>query len=300
MVRERQRNGKLVNKIFPYCMTAPAIILFVLFVIAPFIYGLYTSFFQWDGLSEMKYIGTQNYSFVFQDKNYWSALGNTFKYALVVTVLKNGLGLALALLIVKQVRGKGLFRTSLYMPVTFSYVVIGVLWTWIYNPTFGILNSFLTKVGLGSLIQGWLSDPNVALYSVAWVDIWKWIGFHMVLYLAGLQGVPNELYEAAEIDGAGKFQKFWSITLPQINGILVVNVLLAITGAFVNNYNLINVMTDGGPFGSTEVALTYIVRTAFDYRNVGKANAMSMILFAIVLVIGFLQFRVMTKEDNYE
>ena len=300
MVRERQRNGKLVNKIFPYCMTAPAIILFVLFVIAPFIYGLYTSFFQWDGLSEMKYIGTQNYSFVFQDKNYWSALGNTFKYALVVTVLKNGLGLALALLIVKQVRGKGLFRTSLYMPVTFSYVVIGVLWTWIYNPTFGILNSFLTKVGLGSLIQGWLSDPNVALYSVAWVDIWKWIGFHMVLYLAGLQGVPNELYGAAEIDGAGKFQKFWSITLPQINGILVVNVLLAITGAFVNNYNLINVMTDGGPFGSTEVALTYIVRTAFDYRNVGKANAMSMILFAIVLVIGFLQFRVMTKEDNYE
>ena len=300
MVRERQRNGKLVNKIFPYCMTAPAIILFVLFVIAPFIYGLYTSFFQWDGLSEMKYIGTQNYSFVFQDKNYWSALGNTFKYALVVTVLKNGLGLALALLIVKQVRGKGLFRTSLYMPVTFSYVVIGVLWTWIYNPTFGILNSFLTKVGLGSLIQGWLSDPNVALYSVAWVDIWKWIGFHMVLYLAGLQGVPNELYEAAEIDGAGKFQKFWSITLPQINGILVVNVLLAITGAFVNNNNLINVMTDGGPFGSTEVALTYIVRTAFDYRNVGKANAMSMILFAIVLVIGFLQFRVMTKEDNYE
>lgn len=300
MVRERQRNGKLVNKIFPYCMTAPAIILFILFVIAPFIYGLYTSFFQWDGLSEMKYIGTQNYSFVFQDKNYWSALGNTFKYALVVTILKNGLGLALALLIVKQVRGKGLFRTSLYMPVTFSYVVIGVLWTWIYNPTFGILNSFLTKIGLGSLIQGWLSDPNIALYSVAWVDIWKWIGFHMVLYLAGLQGVPNELYEAAEIDGAGKFQKFWSITLPQINGILVVNVLLAITGAFVNNYNLINVMTDGGPFGSTEVALTYIVRTAFDYRNVGKANAMSMILFAIVLVIGFLQFRVMTKEDNYE
>ena len=258
-------------------MTAPAIILFILFVIAPFIYGLYTSFFQWDGLSEMKYIGTQNYSFVFQDKNYWSALGNTFKYALVVTILKNGLGLALALLIVKQVRGKGLFRTSLYMPVTFSYVVIGVLWTWIYNPTFGILNSFLTKIGLGSLIQGWLSDPNIALYSVAWVDIWKWIGFHMVLYLAGLQGVPNELYEAAEIDGAGKFQKFWSITLPQINGILVVNVLLAITGAFVNNYNLINVMTDGGPFGSTEVALTYIVRTAFDYRNVGKANAMSMI-----------------------
>ncbi len=300
MTKEKQKRGKILNTIFPYCMTAPAIILFILFVIAPFLYGLYTSFFRWDGLSEMQYIGTQNYSYVLNDGNYWSALGNTFKYAIVITIFKNGLGLGLAMLLVKQVRGKGLFRTALYMPVTFSYVVIGVLWTWIYNPTFGILNGFLSKVGLGGLIQGWLSDPNIALYSVAWVDIWKWIGFHMVLYLAGLQAVPNELYEAADIDGAGPLQKFWSVTLPQINGILVVNVLLAITGAFVNNYNLVNVMTAGGPFGSTEVALTYAVKTAFDYRNVGKANAMSMILFAIIFVIGFLQFKVMTKEENYE
>lgn len=300
MERKKRYRGRLINKIFPYCMTAPAIALFILFVITPFIYGLYTSFFKWDGLSQMKYIGLQNYIYVFHDKNYWSALGNTFKYAAVITILKNGLGLGLAMLIIKQKRGKGLFRTALYMPVTFSYVVIGVLWVWIYNPTFGILNSFLQHAGLSGLIQGWLSDPKVALYSVAWVDVWKWIGFHMILYLAGLQGVPGELYEAAEIDGANKFQKFWSITLPQINGILVVNVLLAITGAFVNNYNLVNVMTGGGPFGSTEVSLTYAVKTAFEFRNVGKSNAMSMILFAIVFVIGFLQFRVMTREDNYE
>ena len=288
----RQKDG-----LFPYYMTAPALILFTAFIVCPFIYGVYTSFFRWDGLSSMKWLGLQNYLFVLQDSAFWAALKNTFAYAFVITIFKNGIGLALALLLMGQKRGKGFCRTSLYMPVTFSYVVIGVLWTWIYNPTFGILNGLLTKLGLGSLIRGWLSNPTIALYSVAWVDIWKWIGFHMVLYLSAIQAVPEELYEAARIDGASRFREFIHITVPQINSTIVLNVLLAITGAFVNNYNLVNVMTGGGPFGSTEVALTLAVKTAFVYRNVGKANAMSMILFAFVFIIGFLQFRLMTKED---
>lgn len=286
------------DRYFPYIMTAPAIILFFLFVICPFFFGIYTSFFKWDGLSDMQWLGLQNYGFVFRDDAYWASLKNTIVYALVITVFKNGLGLGLALLLVNQKRGKSFCRTSLYLPVTFSYVVIGVLWTWIYNPTFGILNSLLTKLGLSSLIQGWLSDPNVALYSVAWVDIWKWIGFHMVLYLSALQAVPEDLYEAARIDGASKWQEFRKITIPQINSSIVLNVLLAITGAFVNNYNLVDVMTGGGPFNSTEVVLTYTVKTAFSYRNVGKANAMSMILFAFVFAIGFLQFRLMTRDTE--
>lgn len=298
MLKHLSQKNKLGSRIFPYAMTAPALILFVLFVITPFLYGFYTSFFQWDGLSEMKFIGIKNYSFTLQDGVFRLALKNTFLYALVVTVLKNGIGLGLALLLVNQVRGKAFCRTALYMPVTFSYVVVGVLWTWIYNPTFGILNGILKFLGLDFLIQGWLSNPNIAIFSVAWVDIWKWIGFHMVLYLSALQGVPMDLYEAARIDGANKFQEFWKITIPQINSIIVLNVLLAITGAFVNNYNLVNVMTGGGPFNSTETALTYAVKTAFSYRNVGKANAMSMVLFALVFVIGFMQFKMMTKDSE--
>ena len=279
-------------------MAVPALILFTIFVIAPFIYGFYTSFYQWDGLSDMKYIGIKNYIYALQDETFRLSLKNTFVYAVVVTIFKNGIGLGLALLIANQIRGKAFCRTALYMPVTFSYVVVGVLWTWIYNPTFGILNGMLEWLGLDGLIQGWLSDPNIAIFSVAWVDIWKWIGFHMVLYLSALQSVPKTLYEAARIDGANKFDEFIHITIPQINSIIVLNVLLAITGAFVNNYNLVNVMTGGGPFNSTETALTYSVKTAFSYRNLGKANAMSIILFAIVFIIGFLQFKMMTKDAD--
>lgn len=293
-----QSKKRLGSSAFPYVMTVPALILFTIFVIAPFIYGFYTSFYQWDGLSDMKYIGIKNYIYALQDETFRLSLKNTFVYAVVVTIFKNGIGLGLALLIVNQIRGKAFCRTALYMPVTFSYVVVGVLWTWIYNPTFGILNGLLEWMGLGGLIQGWLSDPNIAIFSVAWVDIWKWIGFHMVLYLSALQSVPKTLYEAARIDGANKFDEFIHITIPQINSIIVLNVLLAITGAFVNNYNLVNVMTGGGPFNSTETALTYSVKTAFSYRNLGKANAMSIILFAIVFIIGFLQFKMMTKDAD--
>lgn len=286
------------NRIFPYAMTAPALVFFTIFVVAPFIYGIYTSFFQWDGLSDMKWVGLDNYQFVLEDNLFWNAIQNTITYAVVVTVMKNGLGLILALILHKQVKGKAFCRTALYMPVTLSYVVIGVLWVWIYNPTFGILNSILNGLGLSSWIQGWLSDPSIALFSVAWVDIWKWIGFHMVLYLAALQSVPEDLYEAARLDGAGKIKVFTSITIPQINSVIVLNVLLAITGAFVNNYNLVNVMTGGGPVNSTEVALTYAVKTAFSYRNVGKANAMSIILFAFVFILGFIQFKIMTQDNT--
>ncbi len=293
-----QRKKRLGSSAFPYVMTVPALILFTIFVIAPFIYGFYTSFYQWDGLSDMKYIGIKNYIYALQDETFRLSLKNTFVYAVVVTIFKNGIGLGLALLIANQIRGKAFCRTALYMPVTFSYVVVGVLWTWIYNPTFGILNGMLEWLGLDGLIQGWLSDPNIAIFSVAWVDIWKWIGFHMVLYLSALQSVPKTLYEAARIDGANKFDEFIHITIPQINSIIVLNVLLAITGAFVNNYNLVNVMTGGGPFNSTETALTYSVKTAFSYRNLGKANAMSIILFAIVFIIGFLQFKMMTKDAD--
>jgi raffinose/stachyose/melibiose transport system permease protein len=210
------------------------------------------------------------------------------------------IGFILAKLMMDLVFAKGFFRTITYMPVTFSYVVCGILWAWIFNPNFGLLNQFLTIVGADSLIQGWLSDPKVAIYSVIWVDIWRWAGFHMVLYLAGLQAIPKDYYEAAEIDGAGSITKFFKITVPQLNSVIVLNILMAVTGALVSNYDIVNVMTGGGPFGSTEVALTYIYRNAFSFYNLGKASAMSVILFAMTLVFGVVQVFSMTKDDNYD
>lgn len=279
-----------------YVMVVPALVLYALFVIYPLIRGIIISFHQWDGLSEMRWIGIDNYRFIMRDQVFWQAMRNTFTFAFVVTVAKNIFGLILAVILNTSIRFKTFFRTVSFAPVTFSFVVIGILWSWIFNPTFGLLNTVLRALNLDFLILGWLSDPKIALWSVMWVDIWKWTGFHMVLFLAGLQGIPDILYEAAAIDGANRFQQFVHVTLPSLRNVVYVSVLMSITGAFVSNYDVVYVMTGGGPFHSTEVALTWIVTTAFRFAQVGKANAMSMILLLCVAVFGLMQLIVMVRE----
>jgi ABC-type sugar transport system permease subunit len=279
-----------------YGMVVPVLVLYFLFVLYPLARGLFISFHQWDGLGDMKWIGLNNYRFILKDDVFWLAIRNTFTFAFVVTVAKNILGLGLALILNTNIKFKTFFRVVSFAPVTLSFVVIGILWSWIFNPTFGLLNTVLKAAGLDWMILGWLSDPKVALWSVMWVDIWKWSGFHMVLYLAGLQGVPAMLYEAAAIDGANRFQQFLHVTLPSLKNVIYVSVLMSITGAFVSNYDVVYVMTGGGPFHATEVALTWITSTAFRFASVGKANAMSMILVLLVAVFGVMQLITMLKE----
>lgn len=296
----RISKSTLPRRAFPYLMCLPAVILFTLFVILPFVEGCRVSFFKWDGFSNMKWVGLKNYANVMHDDVFWLAMKNTFVYAILVTVMKNVIALALAYVLARKFPLRTLFRTGIYMPVTLSYVVIGALWTWIYNPTFGLLNALLKALGLEHLIVGWLSDSRVALYSVVAVDVWKWIGYHMVLYLAGLQAISQDLYEAAALDGANGWQKFVNITIPQLNSTIVVNVLMSLTGAFASNFDIVNILTGGGPMHATEVSLTYIMTTAFKYNSMGKANAMSMILFLLVFLFGFAQLRIMSREDAYE
>lgn len=296
----RISKSTLHRRAFPYLMCLPAVILFTLFVILPFVEGCRVSFFKWDGFSDMKWVGLKNYANVMHDDVFWLAMKNTFVYAILVTVMKNVIALALAYVLARKFPLRTLFRTGIYMPVTLSYVVIGALWTWIYNPTFGLLNALLKALGLEHLIVGWLSDSRVALYSVVAVDVWKWIGYHMVLYLAGLQAISQDLYEAAALDGANGWQKFVNITIPQLNSTIVVNVLMSLTGAFASNFDIVNILTGGGPMHATEVSLTYIMTTAFKYNSMGKANAMSMILFLLVFLFGFAQLRIMSREDAYE
>lgn len=296
----RISKSTLHRRAFPYLMCLPAVILFTLFVILPFVEGCRVSFFKWDGFSNMKWVGLKNYANVMHDDVFWLAMKNTFVYAILVTLMKNVIALALAYVLARKFPLRTLFRTGIYMPVTLSYVVIGALWTWIYNPTFGLLNALLKVLGLEHLIVGWLSDSRVALYSVVAVDVWKWIGYHMVLYLAGLQAISQDLYEAAALDGANGWQKFVNITIPQLNSTIVVNVLMSLTGAFASNFDIVNILTGGGPMHATEVSLTYIMTTAFKYNSMGKANAMSMILFLLVFLFGFAQLRIMSREDAYE
>lgn len=294
-------NRKMRERLFITTMVAPALILLAVFVIAPLLIGAYTSLFQTSSLAGGgTFAGLKNYVFALKDAVFWKSIGNTVYYAVFITIAKNALGLGLALLLANKMKGLTLFRAAVFIPVTFSFIVTGVLWSWIYSPVFGILNEFMQNVGLGGFIKDWLSDPNVAMTSICVVDVWKWTGFHMVIYMAGLQKISPDLYESAAIDGAGPWQKFKSITVPQMNATIVLNVLIAFTGGFVQNYDLVKVMTDGGPFNSTEVALTYIVRNLLKFMNVGKANAMTIILVIIVSIFGFMQLKIMTKEDNYE
>lgn len=295
------KSRRLKDRIFITTMVTPALLLLVAFVVAPLIIGAFTSLQRTTSMvGGGTFVGLDNYVFALQDDVFWTSIKNTVYYAVFITIAKNALGLGLALLLAKKMRGLTLFRVAVFVPVTFSFIVTGVLWSWIYSPVFGILNEFLNSVGLSGLIQEWLSDPNVAMTSICVVDVWKWTGFHMVIYMAGLQKISQDLYESAAMDGAGAWQKFKSITVPQMNATIVLNVLIAFTGGFVQNYDLVKVMTDGGPFNSTEVALTYIVRNLLKFMNIGKANAMTIILVLIVSVFGFMQLKIMTKEDNYE
>jgi ABC-type sugar transport system permease subunit len=282
-----------------WLMALPALGFVIVFIFYPLVRGAWVSFFQWDGLSaDMAWVGLRNYNNVFNDPVYWQAIGHTFQYAFSVTIIKNVLALLLAVLLNRKLRGRGIFRVATFLPVIMSFVVVGILWSWIFNPTFGLLNGALNATGLHSWIHGWLSDPGIALWSVISVDVWKWTGFHVVIILAGLQGIPEELDEAAALDGAGRFRTFWSITLPMLRPVLTFSILMSLVGAFVSNYDLVKVMTGGGPSHSTEVALTWIVKTTFSDLNVGKANAMSMILFLLVIVVGALQLRVMTRRND--
>jgi len=281
--------------LFGLALLSPVLLLYLVFVMYPLLRGLIVSFYQWDGLSPtMTWVGLNNYKDALRDPVFRLALRNTFQYAIGVTVAKNVLGLGLAILLNKKLRLRTFFRTAGFLPVMFSFVVCGVLWSWIFNPLFGLADHFIGVLGLHHF-PGWLSDPHIALWSVMWVDVWKWTGFHMVLFIAALQAVPQDLYDAADIDGAGRWARFRYVTIPSIRPVIALSVLLALTGAFVANYDVVYVMTGGGPMNATQVALTYIVQTAFTADQVGYANAMSMILLVLVAIVGAVQLRFMLR-----
>lgn len=280
-------------------MSLPLLALLGVFVFYPLLNGAWISLHQWDGISSwMEWFGARNYVNSWNDPIFRRALLNTFVFALGVTVAKNVLALVIAVALNRALKWQGLFRTATFLPVVMSYVAVGLLWSWIFNPTFGLLNTLLRSLGLESLILGWLSDPGVAMASIMTVDVWKWTGFHVVILLAGLHSVPQELHEAAALDGANGFQTFMHVTLPQLMPVLTFSVLMSISGAFVSNYDLVTVMTGGGPGNSTEVALTWIIHTALVNNNVGRANAMSMILFVIVAIVGAIQVRAMMSRNE--
>ncbi len=250
-------------------------------------------FTDWNGISAhtLKWIGFGNYIELFSDPFFWTALRNNFVIVGGSVLIQCTLALLLAVILDSGLRGAEIFRTVFFMPTVLSFIVVGLLFSLLLSPTVGIVNPLLSKLGLSAWQHQWLGDKQTALYTVMIVNIWKEFGFSIFLFLAGLQSISKELYEAAWVDGAGPWRNLWFITLPLLKEVTIVVVILAVNQAFLV-FDLIYVMTSGGPYHASEVLATYMYSRAFTSGRMGYGTAIAEVLFAIVFVVTLIQLRV--------
>jgi N-acetylglucosamine transport system permease protein len=275
---------------------APPVILYVTFVLYPYLQAMYVSLTEWRGLTpNPRFIGLGNFERMINDGNFWNALQNNMIYLATIPIITISIGLFLAFVITQGVRGGKFYRVTFFFPQVMSVVAIGVLWSFVYHPTIGILTSFLRLIGI-TQPPVWLGNPDTALGAVGAVVIWQAVGFIMVLFIAGMESIPPSYYEAAELDGANKWNIFWNITLPLLWDTVRTALVFLSIGA-VDMFAIVQVMTLGGPGRATEVLATYLYNTAFQNSMFGYATAMAVTLFGIVLVISMLLLTLTRRES---
>lgn len=284
----RHRRGRWVGLWF----VLPASVYVVVFMLVPVVVGFGLSFTSYSPLSRSgpEPVGLDNYAAVLTDGDFLGALGVTLRYTAQVLVPLIVLALVLALLANKPFRGVGLYRSALYLPHIVSLTAVSMIWLWIYSGN-GLLNELLT--GLGLPPQRWLFEPESALNAVTVMRVWKALGSNMVLLLAGLQGIPRELYEAARVDGSNRWQQFRYVTLPGLRPMLTYVVVMDVI-YLTQSFAEIFVLTDGGPLGSTTTVNFLIYQQAFQYNQMGTASAMAFVLFALIAGLSYLSLRSMT------
>ncbi len=274
----------------------PAAVGIFLFSLLPIAQAVRISFFDYSLLNpEQIPVGLENYQRAWTDPVFRIALKNTLLYTVLLVILQTGWALGLALLLKQRIRGLAFFRSAFFVPVITSLVVISTVWKLMYNSQ-GFINGFLRTAGLSP--QPFLSSDGQALLSLVFMSMWKDVGFYMLIFLAGLQSIPLDLYESASIDGASRAQSFWRITLPLLRRASVFVVVVGTIAAF-KVFTPVYIMTDGGPADSTMVIVFYIFRSAFRYFQMGYASAMSVVLLGIVLVMTLIQFRLLRTNVEY-
>lgn len=274
----------------------PIFLLYTVMKIVPMIQSLIYSFTNYDGLRESyDFIGFDNYVRLLSDDRFLNSIKVTFIYVFIVVFFVNFIGLFAAIMLNNTSKSNNLLRAVFFVPVIISQVAIAFMWKGIYSYN-GILNFILDGLNLSMLKAKWLTDPSIALYSVSLVDVWRILGFHMMILLAALQTIPNEMYEAASIDGAKAFAKFRYITLPLVMPGLSVSILMATIGT-MKQYDLVKVMTNGGPVASTEVISYTIMDTAFNFSMQGYATAMGMALLIMILIVTITQNKLLGKRE---
>jgi len=274
---------------------APALVHLLLFVIGPIIFALYLSFHQWDVLKPDKpFIGWDNYHAVASDPYFWNAMKNSAVYALASVPLGMMAALAVAILVNQKLRAVTFFRTIYYLPAVSSGVAIAMVWMWVYWPERGLLSWSLAKMGGPGNIN-WLNDPLWAMPALIFMSIWTGLGPRMILFLAGLQGIPQALYEAAEVDGAGRWGSFRHITIPLLLPTSLFVLVTSSIGAF-HIFTPVYMMTKGGPLRATDVVGYHIYTEAWRLFRMGRASSMSYILFVVILIVTIIQFKLVNRR----
>lgn len=280
-----------------YIFTTPAMILLVAFLVVPMIYTVYYSVFKYQVMrpDDIAFVGMDNYAKLFKDMDFWQSLKNTFYFTVIVVPVQCVLALALALLVSKRFRGVSIFHTMYFSPQLTSMVVISVLWTVLYNsnPNTGLINSIL--VGLGMQPINFLTNAKTAMNAIIFMSAWQGAGYQMMIFLAGLQGIPTEQYEASAVDGATKWQQFWNITLPNLKGTIKYVIMITMIQAmklFTQPY----VMTQGGPRNATKTMVYYIYTQGFQKGNFGYACSVAAVFFVIVVAMSLILQRI-TNAD---
>ncbi|OME87084.1 sugar ABC transporter permease [Paenibacillus lautus] len=279
-----------------YLFIAPQILGLLIFVIGPVVFAFVISFMNWDIGSTQEWVGIDNYSKQVSDPVFWKVLKNTSVFALLNIPLTVVGALIIALMLNQNLKGKTLLRAAYFIPVVTSSVAVALVWTWLYNPNYGLINSILASIGIQG--PGWLSDLKWALPSIVIMTVWQGLGYNMILFLAGLQGVPSQLHEAAKMDGAGSWQRFWRITIPMISPTTFFVVIMLLIGS-MQVFSEPYMMTRGGPADATNVLVLHIYNTAFQFFRMGEASAISFILFVIILIVTLIQFK-FDKWVNYD
>lgn len=271
-----------------WTLLAPGMILLVAFMLAPMAVGLWLSTHSFDGLAIGRWVGLDHYRVILADPDFLDAAWHTVAFAAIVVVGKNVAGLALAVLVSAPLRGSRIARTALFLPVTLNIVVVGAFWTFFLAARRfgGLFNEGLYLSGLGRLETSWLTTPGVALVSVAAVEVWRWAGLHMLIFLAGMQTIDPSLHDAARLEGAGPWQRFRTVTLPHLRPLVFVSTLVALMGAFVRSFDTVWVLTRGG-FG-TDVVVTRLYNEAFQFGRLDRAAAMGYLVFLLVAVFSYL------------
>ncbi len=280
-----------------FAFILPWLLGFLIFTAGPMLASLYLSFTKYD-LHSSQWVGTENYRRLFQeDPLFWKALDNTVRYAVFSVPLGVIGSLAIAILLNQNVRGQRLFRTLFYLPSLVPAVASALLWQWIFNADNGILNTALGVIGIAPI--EWLQNEQWTLPAFVLMSLWGVGGGRMVIFLAGLQGIPDSYYEAARIDGASPWIQFRRVTLPMLSPVMFFNVILGVIGSF-QIFTSSYIMTGGGPNNASLFYALYLFRNAFEYFKLGKASALAWVLFLILLVLTFIQFRMSKRWVYYE